>query len=112
MNKRQRGVLALSIIVLITLLLFPPYFGIDRTSQGRVHGPVGWHPAWAPPDPEHVLSAFAEDDLIPEGGIEASALDIRVNKVGTVFEIVGLFLLMSAALFALRTRRVRQEETE
>jgi hypothetical protein len=112
MNERQKGVLVLFIIAIITMFLFPPYFGIDRDSQGRVHGPVGFHPAWAPPGPEHVLGVFEEDGLVPEEGIEASALDIRVNKVGMVFEFIILVLLTSAALFALRTGRMRKEAVE
>ncbi|MCK5652075.1 MAG: hypothetical protein KAJ42_11885 [Gemmatimonadetes bacterium] len=110
MNKKQRGVLALSAIAIITFFLFPPYFGIDRNSQGRVHGPVGFHPAWAPPGPEHVLGVFEEDGLVPEEGIEASALDIRVNKVGVVFELVILALLASAALFVFRPRSKPEKE--
>ena len=96
----------------VVAVLFPPYFGMDSTSQGQVHGPVGFHPVWAPPGPEHVLDVFAEGGLIPEGGVEASALDIRVNKVGLVFEIAGLTLVMAIALFTTRTRRSREEEAE
>lgn len=102
--------LALGTVAIIALSLFPPYFGIDRTSPGSIHGPVGFHPVWAPPGPEHVLGVFAEDGLIPEGGVQTSALDIRVNKVGMVFEFVGLALLMSVAFFALRTRTKPEEE--
>jgi amino acid transporter len=111
-NKRQRGTLVLGTIVLITIFLFPPYFGIDPASQGRIHGPVGFHPAWAPPDQEYVSGVFVADGLIPEGAPEAPAMDIRVNKVLMVFEIIGLVLLTSAALFALRGRKRREEETE
>jgi hypothetical protein len=109
-NKRQRGILALCAIAFVVIFLFPPYMAMDRTSPGTVHAGVGLHPVWAPPGSDHVLAVFAEEGVTPEGGVQATDLDIRVNKVGFVFEIIALVLFVSAALFALRSRGRPGEE--
>ena len=49
MNKRQKSVLAVGTMVLILLIVYPPYFAIGRESDGKLHAFVGYHWVWNPP---------------------------------------------------------------
>jgi hypothetical protein len=108
MNGRQKTVLALSCAAFVTVLLFPPYFGMDSSSQVRVHAPVGYHPVWAPPAQEYVHRIFVDRGLIPENGPAPSALDVRRNDIRLAFNVSVLALLTCLALLTVKTRK-RQE---
>ena len=104
MNKRQRVLLICSIVGFVLMLLFPPYFVIDSQSQGRIHSPIGYHPAWDPPSKEDGHEVLMKRGLIPEEGIEVAPLVIGKNVVLLVFNTVFLLLITSAGLYLLRTR--------
>ena len=104
MNKRQRTALALFILAIIALFLFPPFFAIDPTSQGRIHAPIGYHPVWAPPDQAYAHEVLAEKGFLQSEGLEVSRLEVSRNDVLIVFSLLLLLVGFSLAVFLLRTR--------
>jgi hypothetical protein len=104
MNKRQRTALALFVLAIIALFLFPPFFAIDPTSEGRIHAPIGYHPVWAPPDQTYAYEILAEKGFLLSGDLEVSRLRVGRNNVLIVFSLLLLLLGFSVAVFLLRTR--------
>ena len=104
MNRRQLVLVVLFLSGLIAMFLFPPYFGIDITSNGQIHGPVGYFPVWEPPSQQQALAVLSESGVIPEGGVLAADLAVRRNVVGLVVNAIGLFLLCLIGFGLLRTR--------
>ena len=108
MNKRQKTALALFVVAIIALFLFPPFFAIDPTSGGLIHTSIGFHPVWAPPDEAYAFEVLAEEGSLPSESLGVINLEVRRNKVLMVF---GLFLLLigvSVALFGFNTRSGNQ----
>jgi hypothetical protein len=105
MNKRQKTALALFAIAIIALSLFPPFFAIDPTSEGRIHTSIGFHPAWAPPDEAYAHEVLAQEGFLPSEGLDVVSLEVRRNKVLMVFGLLLLLIGASVALFGFRTRR-------
>ena len=102
--------LALFTCGLILMFLFPPYFGIDRSSNGQVHASVGYHPVWDPPDREHVLSVLSETGLASEADLQLSNLEVGRNNVLLGIQTLGLYLLSLVGFLASRTRRGERRE--
>lgn len=112
MNNRQKTALALFAVVVIALCLFPPFFAIDPTSEGRIHAPIGFHPVWAPPDEAYAYEVLAEEGLLPSEGLEVITLRVRRNNVLIVFSLLSLLIGVSVALFAFRTRSGPRRKAE
>jgi hypothetical protein len=104
-NKRQITALALFILAIIALFLFPPFFAIDPTSEGRIHAPIGYHPVWAPPDPAYAYEVLAEKGFLLSGGPEGTSLKVGRNNVLIVFSLLLLLVGVSVAVFLLRNRK-------
>ena len=104
MNKRQRTALALFVLAIIALFLFPPFFAIDPTSEGRIHAPIGYHPVWAPPDQAYAHEVLAEKGFLPSEGLEVTSLEVGRNNVLIVFSLLLLLVGVSVVVFLLRTR--------
>lgn len=104
MNRRQRTALALFVLAIIALFLFPPFFAIDPASEGRIHAPIGYHPVWAPPDQAYAYEVLVEKGFLPSEGLEVTSLEVRRNSVLLVFSLLLLLVAVSVAVFLLRTR--------
>ena len=72
MNRPRLGVLSLLVIGLVAMLIFPPYFAVDMTSNGRIHGSLGYHPAWDPPSQERALAILSDGGILPDSGVQAA----------------------------------------
>lgn len=81
MNEKQKTALAMFIVAIFALFLIPPFFGIDRTSRGRIHASIGFHPAWAPPDEEYAYEVLVEKGFLPSEGLDVTNLDVHRNNV-------------------------------
>ena len=108
MNKKQKTALALFVVTVITLFLFPPFFAIDPTSGGRIHASIGFHPVWAPPDQAYAYEVLAGEGFLPSEGLNVVSLEVRANKVLMVFSLLLLLIGIAVALFGFRTRRGNQ----
>ena len=104
MNRRQISFPVLFLGGLIAMVLFPPYFGMDTTSNGQIHGGLGYFPVWEPPTQQHALALLTESGVVPEGGVRASDLAIRRNVVGLTVNAIVLFLLCLLGFALLGTR--------
>ena len=89
----------------ILMLIFPPFYGIDTTSDGQIHAFIGHHALWSPPTPEHVFAILSEAEVGPEGGLENSNLEVRRNNVRLGSNIFVLILLSLLGLLMLKTGR-------
>ena len=90
--------------MLKSLFLFPPFFAIDPTSEGRVHAPIGYHPVWAPPDQAYAFEVLAEKRFLLSEGLDVSRLEVGRNDVLIVFSLLLLLVGFSVAVYLLRTR--------
>ncbi len=105
MNGRQWVVAGLASLALLLMLLFPPYFGIDRTSDGRVHAFLGYHPLWAPPTATDALPVLAGEAVAPYAGTEPQNVDVRMDLVRLGINVIALAIAVGAGLFVLRSSR-------
>ena len=91
-------------VVLVVMLLFPPYFGIDVESDGQVHSSIGHHPIWSPPTSEEVYSALVpvekRSDPVTTG--ELVSFEARINMVKLVMQFILLGVLMLVAPLIVR----------
>jgi hypothetical protein len=104
MNRYQKGMLALFTCGLVLMLSFPPYFGIDGASQGRIHAFLGYHPFWDPPTREEALAVLSEAGAEPGRSLQLTDLRVDRNNVRLTLNVLGLVLASSIAILALRTR--------
>ena len=105
MNRRQKVVLGIEVIVVLALFAFPPYFGIDRESEGRIHGPVGHFPVWDPPSTSDVFEALVE--LHPELQGQRDRLEAfqpGLNRVKLTMTVTASLLLAGVLLYVLREK--------
>jgi len=112
MNPSRTVILVAGAGLLAVLLSFPPFFGIDTTSNGRVHADIGHHPRWRPPSPEQVLRAVsarrgaaARGAAVPgpAGSPDPAAYQARLNVVRLASE--ALLVLAGTGLALLVTGR-------
>ena len=104
MNRRQFVLMGLFLGGLIAMALFPPFFGMDITSNGQIHGALGYFPVWEPPTQQHALAILTESGVAQEGGVRASDLAVRRNVVGLTINAIVLLLLCLIGFALLRTR--------
>ena len=102
MNRKQKGILLVAALVLILMILFPPYYGIDRESGGRVHAFVGYHAIWNPPSASYVYErlAFLDPESADPGRL--SSFEARLNAVRMIFNCAILGIATALAMFVLR----------
>jgi len=115
MMKASVILVGVGAFVIALMILFPPYFVIDSQSNGRVHGPIGYHPIWKPPTSEYgylrVHSKDYEGQSVPEISKERlESYKIRVNRVGLTIQSIVVVLLVSIGV-AVMERRQRRSNT-
>jgi hypothetical protein len=101
MNRPQTGVAGAAALLILVMLVYPPYFGLDVESAGTVHASIGYHPVWNPPGSEYVCHALRAEaaEVCAE---DVSAYDARLNKVQLVVQLVLVLLVMAVVLLAVR----------
>ena len=110
MNRRQGVVLCVEVMLLLILCAFPPYFGIDRESEGRVHGPVGHFPVWDPPSTADVFEALVK--LHPELKDQRDRLETfqpGLNKVKLTMTATASLLVAGALLYVFREKHAARQ---
>jgi hypothetical protein len=102
MNRPQLGILLLLVVGLAAMVAFPPYFGMDVTSDGRIHGFLGYHPAWDPPSQEGAYAILLDDGLVPASGVQASNLAVRTNVIRMALNALAFVILCLVGVRLLR----------
>jgi hypothetical protein len=105
MNKKQKVVISLGIFVLIVMVLFPPYAGGKKPLGEAVHGSLGFHPIWNPPDAEYAYEALIGEEYDPAEGTDLSEYVVIFNKVGFIFNVIVLLLVSSVLLMVFRKKK-------
>lgn len=112
MTKANVILLGVGAFVIAIMILVPPYFVIDSQSNGRVHGPIGYHPIWKPPTSEYgYIRLHSKDpEAEPVSKISKERLDsyeIGVNKVGLTMQSILVVMLVSFGVAVIKTRQRR-----
>ena len=110
MNRKQKVVVIIEAAVLAAMFVFPPYAGIDRESDGRIHAFLGYYPFWSPPSSEDVFQFLrqrfpGELDGVAQSIDESrlSSFDPIFNKVRFVFNATLSLLVTTLLLAVFRT---------
>jgi hypothetical protein len=93
-------------LIALVLVLFPPFFGVDIESEGRVHASLGYHPVWSPPTSEHVYEVLTSRGAAGVDEQRISSFQARLNVVHLVFNIFVLVIITLAAVFVFRRSSV------
>lgn len=112
MNKSQQIILGIAAAVLVVMILFPPYFVIDRESGGRTHAAIGYHWIGHPPSAVYAYQKLAGGDSAGVAPERLAALAVRVNVVRFGSNVILLALLVALAMMRYRSpgREPRREE--
>jgi len=103
MSRLQIAVTSVAVVLILVVLAFPPYFGIDVESGGTLHASIGHHPIWDPPSSEYVCHALNPDavEVCREG---TSAYRSGLNRVRLALQEVLLVAGMLVVLLVVRRR--------
>jgi len=104
MSRTQIAVAGVAVVLILLMLAFPPYFGIDVESGGTLHGSIGRHPIWNPPSSEYVCHAL-NPEAVEVCREDSSAYRSGLNKVRLVLQEV---LLVAGSLVILLVVRRRE----
>lgn len=112
MNRSQRIILGIAAAVLVLMILFPPYFVIDRESGGRAHAFIGYHWIGHPPSAAYAYQKLAGGSPAGVAPERLAALAVRINVVRFASNVVLLALLVALAMMRYRSpgRVPRREE--
>jgi hypothetical protein len=123
MTPRPIHVLALAAVVLLLMVLFPPYFGVYDQSGANLHTALGRHPLWSPPSQAEAYAAIhgeSHDEVAAASAEERSRLveesmaqtQVRFNKIRFAMQVVMLTLVAAVASVVPRLWRQRQMRSE
>jgi hypothetical protein len=105
MNRNQKRVLAIGVLILIALIVHPPYFGIDRDSGGKLHAFIGYHWIWRPPSSAYVYERLTKSDPAGIDSVRLASFAARVNSVRLVQNIVALGAVVALSIVLLKRRK-------
>jgi hypothetical protein len=120
MKPRAKHILAVAVVVLLLMVLFPPYFGVYDQPGANLHTSLGMHPIWDPPSLAEAYVAIhgeSHDAALQLPAAERSRVTeerlaltrVGFNKVGFVFEVVVL-ALVSSVVGLLRRRQLARRQ--
>jgi hypothetical protein len=104
MNKYQKTLLAIGAVILVALIVRPPYFGVDRGSGGKVHAFIGYHWMWSPPAPAVVYEKLMGSDPAGADPARLASFTAGLNTVRMVRNIVVLCAAVAVGMLVLRKR--------
>lgn len=104
MNRSQRIILGLAALAFVVMILFPPYFVVDRESGGRSHAFIGYHWIGHPPSAAYACEKLAGSDAGRVEPERLAAFDVRVNFVRFASNAIVLALLVALAMMRFRSR--------
>jgi len=77
--KVNKILLFLFLLILLVQFLFPPYFGMDSLSNGKVHTFLGYHPVWKDIPPEKVYKFMLEKGTIVSDSTATPGNNLIIN---------------------------------
>lgn len=104
MNRHQKLILAMGLVMAAALVARPPYFGMDRTSGGRTHAAIGVHWLWAPPTPAEVYARLTLRDPAAVDPARLADFMARVNVVRLATKLAAVAAVVAMGLALTRTR--------
>lgn len=96
MNKLKFFVHLVYAISLITLSVFPPYYGKDIASNGKIHCFLGYYAIWDKPTSNIVYNKLVDEGKVDEGLIPDQNFErmqdfvTEFNKVRYIFNLIIL----------------------
>jgi len=104
MNQAQRILLLVGFVVLLVVVLFPPWVFICKYPElAAVERPAGYHLIFGqhtPQDPTALAQLFSLGQWV-----ELGFFSIRIDQTRLTFEIAGVLLLMGILYLSLRSPR-------
>ncbi len=94
MSRARRMVVALGACAILVMFLVPPFFGVDRASEGRLHAAMGRRPVWSAPTSEQVFRALAPPGTPVPAARRLADFEPRVNRVRLTAEAFAVALAM------------------
>jgi len=104
MNRNQKVILATGAIILVTMIVHPPYFGIDRESGGKLHAFIGYHWIWNPPAAADVYKRLTKSDPAAIDPLRLASFEARINTVRLIQNIVVLSAAVALGMALLKKR--------
>jgi hypothetical protein len=87
-------------VIVVLLIIFPPYYAVDLESNGKTHTAMGYYPIWSTPTSKDAYYCLVNsgkiDAVVFENVITGKAITQYAAKFNTVrfilnFVIAGLF---------------------
>jgi hypothetical protein len=104
MNRNQKIILTIGVVLLITLIVHPPYFGIDRDSGGKLHAFIGYHWIWDAPSAPDVYERLTNSDATGVDPLRLESFEARINTVRLIQNVVVLGAAVALGMAFLRKR--------
>ncbi len=104
MNSLQKYTISLAGLFIVVMMIFPPYFGIDVESEGRVHAFIGYRPIWSPPTAAQVYEILTSESAADVDVVRLSSFEARLNIVRLTFNVIVLVIAAVVALILFRQR--------
>lgn len=105
MNKAQKTVISFALIVVLIMILFPPYAAMKLPVGNNIHGSLGYHPIWDPPDAKVAYETLTGEKYDSSKAEELANYIVIFNKVGFIFSLIGLAIITTILLIIFRKRR-------
>lgn len=107
MNRHQKLILAAGVVMAAALIVRPPYFGIDRDSDGRTHAAIGVHWIWDPPSSAEVCARLTQGDAAAVSPSRLAAFEARVNVVRLAMKLAAAGMVIVVGMMLTRARAAR-----
>ncbi len=98
----DRAILAIAVLALLLVILFPPWMCVDPQSGGRVHAALGHHSLWSPPSPESIFRTLYPDVREVPGAVRLADFNPAVNRVQFTIEACAIVLAAGSSRYLLR----------
>jgi hypothetical protein len=105
MNNIQKIIVSVAIVIVVVMILFPPYAAMKLPVGNNVHGSLGFHPIWNPPDAVNAYESLTGEKYDSANEGELSSYVIIFNKVRFIFDLIILVIVTSVLLVIFRSRR-------
>lgn len=96
----KRTSISVSMVLVLVLIIFPPFFGIDNESAGKVHTNLGYFPIWAKPGESDAFDGLVERGLLREYECSADHSIIEPGRYTAHMNKVHLAANMLLVVFA------------
>lgn len=96
----KRTSTTVSLVLVLVLIIFPPFFGIDNESAGMAHANLGYFPIWAKPGESDAFYGLVERGMVKEFDSDADQSTIEPGRYTAHLNKVHLAANMLLVAFA------------